>query len=135
MKPRVYIEATIPCLLTAWTSKDLIRAAQQRATIEWWARRGEFELFISQLVIGECSEGDPVAAAERLRVLAGLPILDNAGAAPALAAALLAQVPLPPRAAADALHIATASVHGVGWLLSWNCAGASTDLGSASNVG
>ena len=38
-----------------------------------------------------------------------------------LAEALLRGVPLPEKAAADALHIATAAVHGMLYLLTWNC--------------
>lgn len=45
MKPTVYIETTIPSLLTAWPSGDLQIAAQQVATRDWWEkRRGDFEL-------------------------------------------------------------------------------------------
>jgi hypothetical protein len=39
----------------------------------------------------------------------------------ALANALVRDVPIPSRAAADALHIATATVHGMQYLLTWNC--------------
>jgi hypothetical protein len=38
-----------------------------------------------------------------------------------LAEALLREVPLPERAAADSLPIATAAVHGMKYLLTWNC--------------
>jgi hypothetical protein len=38
-----------------------------------------------------------------------------------LADALLREVPLPAKAAADALHIAVAAVNGVFYLLTWNC--------------
>jgi hypothetical protein len=38
-----------------------------------------------------------------------------------LAEALARAVPIPPRAAADAVHIATAAVHGMHFLLTWNC--------------
>ena len=31
------------------------------------------------------------------------------------------EVPFPPQAAADAIHIATAAVHGMQYLLTWNC--------------
>lgn len=66
MKPRVYLETTIPSYLTAWPSRDLIRAAHQQLTREWWATRGAFELYASRLVIQECRAGDPKAAADRL---------------------------------------------------------------------
>jgi hypothetical protein len=47
MKPRVYLETTIPSYLTAWPSRDLIRAAHQQITREWWGRRAAYDLFIS----------------------------------------------------------------------------------------
>jgi hypothetical protein len=122
MKPRIYLETTIPSYLTAWPSRDLVRAAHQQITREWWQqRRGQFELFISQIVLRECQAGDPDAAAQRTEVLRDLPLLEQTEAATALAQALREQVPLPDRAAVDALHIAIAAVHGMDYLLTWNC--------------
>ena len=54
-------------------------------------------------------------------VIAGLPLLDQTDAVTALAEELMKSVPIPPRAAADAVHIATAAVHGMQYLLTWNC--------------
>lgn len=122
MKRRVYLETTVPSYLTAWPSRDLIRAAHQQITREWWdKRRGEFELFISQLVVRECQGGDAGAAAQRLSVLQDLVMLEQTDDATKVAALLVREVPLPERAAVDALHIAIASVHGLDYLLTWNC--------------
>jgi hypothetical protein len=121
MKPRVYVETTVPSYLTAWPSRDLIRAAQQQITREWWDRRASFDLFISRLVLVECQAGDATAASDRLAALSGVPLLEQTEAVAALADALVRGVPLPPRAAADALHIATAALHGMQYLLTWNC--------------
>jgi len=121
MKARVYLETTIPSYLTAWPSRDLVRAAHQQITREWWGRREGYELFISQLVVRECQAGDKDAASERLAALSGLPLLEQSEAVEALAQALRDQVPLPERAMADALHIATAAAHGMDYLLTWNC--------------
>jgi predicted nucleic acid-binding protein len=121
MKPRVYVETTIPSYLTAWPSNNLLRAAHQQVTREWWDRRDAFDLYISQLVVIECQAGDPKAATERLAALTGLPILDQPPEVAALAEGLIRDVPLPPRAEADAVHIATAAVHGIQYLLTWNC--------------
>ena len=122
MKPRVYLETTIPSYLTAWPSRDLVRAAHQQSTREWWEQRhSQFELFISQVVLRECQAGDPVAAAERLEVLRDLPLLEQTEEATALAQTLRGGVPLPDRAAVDALHIGIAAVHGMDYLLTWNC--------------
>jgi hypothetical protein len=35
MKPRVYIETTIPSYLMAWPCSDLVRAAHQQITRDW----------------------------------------------------------------------------------------------------
>jgi predicted nucleic acid-binding protein len=121
MKPTVYVETTIPIYLTAWPSLDLVRAAHQQITREWWARRGGFELYASRLVVQECQAGDAQAAADRLAALAGIPLLEQEPEVAELAEALLRDVPLPAKAAADALHIATAAAHGMQYLLTWNC--------------
>jgi predicted nucleic acid-binding protein len=78
-------------------------------------------VYVSRFVVGECAAGHSVAAADRLRVLAEVPLLEVTTDAESLAAALLEEVPLPPKAATDALHIAVAAVNGVEYLLTWNC--------------
>jgi hypothetical protein len=122
MKPRVYLETTIPSYLTAWPSRDLVRAAHQQITREWWdQRRIQFDLFISQVVLDECRSGDPTAAAARLAALQDFALLEQTDDATRLAQLLIQQVPLPDRAAVDALHIAIAAVQGMDYLLTWNC--------------
>ncbi len=121
MKSTVYIETTIPSYLTAWPSRDLVRAAHQQITREWWARRDRFDLNSSRLVVQECQAGDALAAADRLTALTGIPLLEQGDEVRELAEALMRDVPLPEKAAADSLHIATAAVHGMQYLLTWNC--------------
>lgn len=122
MKPRVYLETTIVSYLTAWPSRDLVRAAHQQITREWWNdRRSEFDLFVSQFVITESSAGDPDAAAERLETLQDISVLETTEEAIVLAEGLIQQIPLPLTAAVDAVHIAMAVVHGMDYLLTWNC--------------
>ena len=118
----VYLETTIPSYLTAWRSPDLVMAARQQLTREWWDnRRGDFELFISQLVLDEAGAGDRVAAARRLEAVEGLPLLGLQPDAQELAERLIRVLALPRRAAADAVHIALAVVNGMDYLLTWNC--------------
>jgi hypothetical protein len=121
MKVRIYVETTVPSYLAAWPSRDLIRAAHQQITREWWAKRGAFELYTSRLVVQECQAGDLEAAADRLAVLAEIPLLEQTPDVADLAEALVQRVPLPAKAAADALHIAVAAVNGMDYLLTWNC--------------
>ena len=66
MKPTVYIETTIVSYLTAWPSREIIMAANQKVTREWWAsQRGDFDLVVSQVVVDESSAGDSDAAQRR----------------------------------------------------------------------
>src|SRR2546427_12164526 len=109
MKPKVYLETTIPSYLTSRPSRDLVTAAHQQITREWWdTRRHDFDLFVSQMVLDEASAGDPEAATRRLEVLTHLPLLDPHPEGADLAQTLLERVPLPASAAADAVHIAIA---------------------------
>jgi hypothetical protein len=65
--------------------------------------------------------GDPAAAAERLSAAAGVPVLPVPNAALDLAAHRVVSHSLPTKATADAMHVALAAVHGVDYLLTWNC--------------
>ena len=118
---RVYIETTIPSYLMARPSSNPVRAAEQLQTREWWDRRSEYELYGSQSLFDECAAGDPTAAAARLEAIRDLPILVPKAAMSDLIAALLLEVPLPASAMTDAVHIATAVVHRMDILLTWNC--------------
>lgn len=121
MKPTVYVETTVPSYLTAWPSRDLVRAAHQQITREWWSHRDEFDLYLSRLVVQECEAGDAQAALDRLAAMKGIPLLAQGPEVSALAESLMRDVPLPEKAAADSLHIATAAVHRMKYLLTWNC--------------
>jgi hypothetical protein len=120
MKLRAYIETTIPSYLMAWPSGNLIRAAEQHQTKLWWAQRDQYELFGSELLIDECSDGDPEAAADRLKAIEGIPLLEADEDVDKLATVLMVEVPFPPKAKADASHVALATVHRMDFLLTWN---------------
>jgi hypothetical protein len=123
MKLKVYLETTIVSYLTARPSRDLVMAANQETTHEWWTCcRAEFDLYVSQLVFEEASAGDSDAAAKRVETLQPLARLDITDQAVMLGKRLVAEIPLPAKARADALHIAVATVHGMNYLLTWNCA-------------
>ena len=118
----VYIETTIVSYLVARPSRDAIMAERQRQTREWWEnRRGRFELFTSELVCREVARGEREMARARTAMLAGIPIFLVDPQVAALAAALLRKGPLPTRAETDAHHIALAAVHGLDYLVTWNC--------------
>jgi hypothetical protein len=122
MKPRLYLETTIPSYLTSRPSRDLIIAGHQQLTREWGdRRRGDFQIYISQFVLDEVSAGDPAAARERLKILQPLPMLDITPEVAELASGILTSGTIPRKAATDAAHIAIAAVHGMDFLITWNC--------------
>jgi len=54
MKPSLYLESTIPSYLVAPPSRDLLVAAHQQVTAEWWrTRRIGFDLYVSQFILDE----------------------------------------------------------------------------------
>ena len=121
MRPIVYIESSIISYLTARPSRDVVTASRQAITAEWWRdRKGFFEVYISALVVEEISGGDPIAAAQRLRAVAGIASLETTEQAETLSEILLQSKAVPANSARDALHIAIAATQGVQFLLTWN---------------
>jgi predicted nucleic acid-binding protein len=121
MKPSVYIETSVIGYLTSWPVGDVRVAGHQDTTKQWWSTAAErFELFVSQLVGRECSEGDAEAVKGRLASIEGIPVLPITADAEALAAALIQGHAIPESHPNDALHVALAAAHGVQYLVSWN---------------
>ena len=121
MKQKVYLETSIISYLAARPSRDIIIAAHQELTNEWWEnRRKRFDVFVSQLVIQEAKAGDKSAAQKRLDILEQMPLLELNEKVISLARILMGEV-IPPKAVEDALHIAVATIHGMDYLLTWNC--------------
>lgn len=119
---KVYIETLIISYLTARPTSNLIAAAWQKETTDWWeTRKSRFSLCISEVVIEEAGRGDSSAARRRLAELSGIkvpPLTDNVVG---LSKALIQEGGVPKKALNDALHIAVAAVHDVDYLLTWNC--------------
>lgn len=122
MKQTIYIETTIFSYLTSRPSRNLVAAAWQQVTSDWWAnQRDKFELYISELVVAEAERGDLEAAARRLEQLQKIPELSITEEVISFADALVEKGAIPLKAADDAMHIAVATIHGVDYLLTWNC--------------
>jgi predicted nucleic acid-binding protein len=121
MPSSVYVETSVISYLTARQSQDVIIAARQAITRNWWQEtRHRFDVYLSMLVIDEAGAGDAGAAAQRAQVMDGLPILELTDAAQALAGQLIGQGLVPKTSVEDSLHIALATVHGMDFLLTWN---------------
>ena len=95
MKSKVYLETTIVSYLVASSTQDVVQAAHQQVTREWWARRERFDLFVSRPILAEAGRGDTTAAARRLEALAGIPVLSVGRGVTTLANTLIRTGTLP----------------------------------------
>ncbi len=119
---KIYIETSIVSYLTARPSNNLIAAAWQKETIDWWEKqKGRFELYISEVVIEEASRGDEFAASRRLAALEDIAVIELNKASIELSKVLISSGGIPKNALDDALHVAIASIHNMDFLLTWNC--------------
>ncbi|MFC2140905.1 type II toxin-antitoxin system VapC family toxin [Acidobacteriota bacterium] len=122
MKPKIYIETTIISYLTGRPSRDIIIAAHQQITEEWWrTKRHLFDLYASQLVFREAGAGDEEQARKRLNALEETELLEITESALSLAEVFIEKGAIPQEAAEDAIHISAAVVNGIDYLISWNC--------------
>jgi len=117
----VYLETTVVGTIASRDHPDPIMLARQLSTRRWWEdAASRFDLKISDLVIAECSAGDPSAVAERLQVVDGVDILAPKDEAESLAVSLMVGKAVPETEPRDAAHIALAAVHGMDYLVTWN---------------
>lgn len=121
MKQLVYVESSVISYMTAKISDDIITAARQSITRDWWENeRSSYELCISALVQQEISEGNKEAAERRLSLVKDLPIIAVSGIAVNLAEKLIEGKAVPPASVEDALHIGIAAAQGAHYLVTWN---------------
>lgn len=117
----IYLETTIIGHIAGRIRNDTFVAARQLVTRDWWREHASnYSIFISQLVLDECSEGDPTVASERLDIVKDLALVDACEEVDALADALIAGKAIPASEPRDAFHIAISAVNGVNYLLTWN---------------
>lgn len=118
----VYLETSVVSYLVALPARDLVVAAHQQITRDWWEhRRHQFRCLISQVVVDEISAGDPSEIKKRQKFVESLDVLDVSVDAENLTQAIMRARVLPEKAIRDAAHIAVAAVHGIQYLSTWNC--------------
>jgi len=106
--------------LTARPAKDNENRRRQRYTALWWERRHEWECVVSPTVMLEIGRGDPEAAARRREKARSLLEVPATPEADWLTDLLVAYKLVPESARPDAMHLATAAIHGSHYLLTWN---------------
>ncbi len=119
----VYLETTIPSYLAARPSRDLIVAAHQQITQDWWRdARTRFDVYISGAVLDEIRSGDPEAVSRRLETVRSLPVLAVNDDVRILVREYSRRLGLSERAAADLPHLGFAVSYEMDYLVTWNCA-------------
>ena len=122
MKQTVSIETSVISYLTAKPSRDLIVAAHQQITLDWWdIALPHYEAFVSPIVLEEVSKGDSLASQLRLDKISSFPILGVLPEIHDLADIYFSEIEIPEKARADSYHLALAAWHGIDFLVSWNC--------------
>ena len=118
----LYIESTVISYYTARRRRDLIAAAHQEITLDWWEKALPlFEPFVSQIVYDEISRGDPEAAQQRMSVIQSFKVLEMMPEVVSLAGIYYEALEIPEKARNDSFHLALAVHHGVDFLVTWNC--------------
>jgi len=120
----VYVETTIPSYLAAFPSRDLVTAANQQITHEWWRTAHQrFELAVSDAVVGEISAGDAAMAAKRLELVSNLRLLLLDDEVVRLVDFYKSRLGMPKKAESDLFHLAFAVRYSVDYLVAWNWVG------------
>jgi len=118
----IYIETSIISYLAARPSSNLISAARQKITFDWWDQEKEkYKTYISELVLAECSRGDKNAVKVRLNLARSIPVLEINDDCIELAEMFFTKASLPEKARDDVLHVAIATHYKMDFLLTWNC--------------
>ncbi len=118
----IYLETSFISYLVALPSRDLIIAAHQQITSDWWnTKRNQFECFVSQFVLDEISLGDSNEVHKRNEITKTLKVLEVTKEVEQLTAAIVSSGIIPQKAQNDAAHIAVATIHDVDYILTWNC--------------
>jgi len=121
MKPRVYLETTIPSFYYEMRSEAEM-VARRKWTRRWWRDcRNDFEVVTSEAVLDELRAGVYDSREEAIQLLADVPLLDIAPEIVQIGRQYIESHVMPSDPTGDALHLAIASYHDCRFLLMWNC--------------
>lgn len=121
MREQIYVETTVISLFTARMSSDLVKAARQKMTEEWWEKiLPKYDCVISPYVLQEIRNGDPEAAKKRMAAANPFSLLATSDFAEELAQEYFKKSGIPKRSILDCYHLAVAAANGVDFIVSWN---------------
>ena len=121
MKPKVYIETSIPSFyFETRTEPEMV--ARREWTRQWWNEAtGNYLLVTSEAVLEELETGDFPNRARCLELIEGLPLVPIEIGIVQIVETYIRHKVMPADPAGDALHLALASFHRCEFLLTWNC--------------
>ena len=129
LKKSVYIETTIPSVITARQSRDIGTLYRQTVTKDFWDNeRHKYDLYVSEYVIEECEKGDTDAAKRRLDLIKDIPSLPKSKDIDNLAEEYFKHLTIPDRAKTDCFHLAVCVMEKIDFLLSWNLTHLGNDI-------
>jgi len=111
---------SIVSYLVARPSKNIVVAAHQASTRDFWVHLDNHAVFISDIVIQEASRGDETQAKRRSEVLQDFQVLKIDDEVKELARKFLTAKIIPDKCPEDALHIAVAAANGMDVIVTWN---------------
>jgi predicted nucleic acid-binding protein len=121
MKPKVYIETSIPSFYFE-VRTDLEMAARREWTRTWWGKcRDSYQMVSSEAVFFELAAGNFPGRDDALELIRLLPLLAIEDPIAEIVEAYIKHQLMPADPFGDALHLAIASYHGCDFLLTWNC--------------
>lgn len=121
MKPKVYIETSIPSFFYE-TREEAQFVAMREWTQDWWKNeKDHYQCVTSDAVINELEMGEHPKKKEKLNLLAETELLEINYSIEEIVEVYLAHYLMPKNDLGDALHLAIASYHKIDFLLTWNC--------------
>ena len=121
VKPRVYVETTIPSLYNDSRAASVIVVRREWTRLWWRNAADRYELVTSTAVLDELSGGPPEHSAPRLVLVRDLAILPIEPAITEIVSVYIQHKVMPADPGGDALHLALASYHKCDFLVTWNC--------------
>ena len=121
MKPKVYIETSIPSFYYEVRAQpDMV--ARRDWTREWWNdARNNYLLVTSLAVLDELNRGDFPGKIEAIELIHDLLFVPIEPVIAEIVEVYIQQQLMPSDPVGDALHLALAPFHKCDFLLTWNC--------------
>ncbi|HEX8494580.1 MAG TPA: type II toxin-antitoxin system VapC family toxin [Pyrinomonadaceae bacterium] len=121
MKPKVYIETSIPSFYhEIRTEPEMV--ARQQWTRQWWEEsRNDYLLVTSVAVLDELDSGSYLTKDKCIELVSDLLLVAVEPEIAEIVKAYIHHKVMPDDPVGDALHLALASFHKCDFLLTWNC--------------